>query len=142
MTPHLTVKGAADYIAFLKKAFGAEELSRMPGSGGRLMHAEVRIGNSILMFADPFPEFGQPPLTEGNWPLVLHLYVPDVDKTCSQAVAAGCTVTMPVSDQFWGDRYGHIRDPFGFTWGIATHKEDLTPEEMKRRQEAAFAVQK
>ena len=106
------------------------------------MHASVRIGDSMLMFADPFPEFGSPPMTEGNWPLVLHLYVPDVDQTFAQAVAAGCKVTMPVSDQFWGDRYGHVKDPFGFTWALSTHKEDLTPEEMKKRQAAAFAAQK
>ncbi|RPI16249.1 MAG: VOC family protein, partial [Acidobacteriales bacterium] len=123
ITPHLSVKGAADYIAFLKKAFGAVEVVRMPGPGGKLMHASVRIGDSMLMFADPFPESGCPPTTEGNWPLVLHLYVPDVDQTFAQAVAAGCKATMPVADQFWGDRYGHVQDPFGFTWALSTHKE-------------------
>jgi PhnB protein len=142
ITPHLSVKGAADYIAFLKKAFGAVEVVRMPGPGGKLMHASVRIGDSMLMFADPFTEFGSPPTTEANWPLVLHLYVPDVDRTFAQAVAAGCKATMPVSDQFWGDRYGQVKDPFGFTWALSTHKEDLTPEEMKKRQDAAFAAQK
>ena len=140
ITPHLSVKGAAKYVDFLKAAFGAVEQLRMPGPGGRLMHVHMRIGDSSLMFADPFPEFGSPPIAEGHWPLVLHLYVPDADSTFAQAVAAGCQATMPLKDQFWGDRYGHVKDPFGFTWAIATHKEDLTSEEMKKRQEEAFGV--
>ncbi len=139
VTPHLTVKGAADFIAFLKRAFGAMEVTRMPGPDGKIMHAQMRIGNSALMFADPFPEFGQPPIAQGHWPLVLHLYVPDADATFAQAVAAGCKATMPLADQFWGDRYGHVQDPFGFTWAIATHKENVSPEEMKKRQEAMFS---
>ena len=142
ITPHLTVRDAAKYIDFLKAAFGAREVSRMPGPGGKLMHVQMKIGDSALMFNDTFPEFGGPPLADGHWPLVFHLYVPDADKTFAQAVAAGCQATMPLADQFWGDRYGHVKDPFGFTWGIATHKEDLTPEEMKKRQEAMFARQK
>jgi PhnB protein len=140
ITPHLSVKGAADYAEFLKRAFGAVEEVRMPGPGGKLMHVQMRIGDSKLMFADLFPEFGSPPIAEGHWPLVLHLYVPDADKAFAQAVAAGCQATMPLQDQFWGDRYGHVKDPFGFVWAIATHKEDLTPEEMQRRQEAVFGV--
>ena len=142
MTPHLVVREAAKYVDFLKRAFGAEELGRAPGPGGKLMHVLVKIGDSTLMFNDVFPEFGQPPIADGRWPLVLHLYVPDADKTFAQAVAAGCQATMPLSDQFWGDRYGHVRDPFGFTWAIATHKEDVTREEMQKRQEAAFAQHK
>ena len=142
ITPHLTVRDAAKYIDFLKAAFGAQEVSRMPGPGGKLMHVQMKIGDSALMFNDTFPEFGGPPLADGHWPLVFHLYVPDADKTFAQAVAAGCQATMPLADQFWGDRYGHVKDPFGFTWAIATHKEDLTPEEMKKRQEAMFARQK
>ena len=140
ITPHLTVKGAAKYADFLKNAFGAVERLRMPGPGGRLMHVQMRIGDSNLMFADHFPEFGGQPIAEGHWPLVLHLYVPDADKTFAQAVAAGCEITMPLKDQFWGDRYGHVKDPFGFTWAVATRKEDLTPEEMMKRQETAFGV--
>ena len=140
VTPHLSVKGAADYAEFRKRAFGAVEEGRAPGPGGKLMHVEMRIGDSKLMFADTFPEFGGPPIAEGHWPLVLHLYVPDADKAFAQAVAAGCHATMPLQDQFWGDRYGHVKDPFGFVWGIATHKEDVTPEEMQKRQEAAFSV--
>jgi PhnB protein len=140
LTPHLAVKkGAAAYIDFLKKAFGAEELSRSPGPGGKLMHALVKIGDSMLMFADDFAEeFHMPPLAEGRMPFVLNLYVPDADKTYAQAVAAGCEVAMPLSDQFWGDRYGHVKDPFGITWAIATHKEDLTPEEIQQRAAKAM----
>lgn len=138
LTPHLSVNGAAKYIDFLKQAFGAVELGRAPGPGGKLMHATVRIGDSMIMFADYFPEFGSPPIAEGNWPLVLTLYVPDADKAFEQAKSAGCTVTFPLADQFWGDRYGHVKDPFGFTWAIATHKEDLTPEEVRERQQKCF----
>jgi PhnB protein len=139
LTPHLAVNGAAKYIDFLTKAFGATEVHKMPGPGGKIMHASVRIGDSMLMFADHFPEFGGPPIAEGNWPIVLHLYVPDADASFQKAVAAGCAVTMPLADQFWGSRYGHVKDPFGFTWAIATHMEDLTPEEMQQRQAKAFS---
>lgn len=138
LTPHLTVKNAAGYIEFLKRAFGAVEMNRAPAPGGKLMHAQVRIGDSILMFNDEFPEFGGPLIAEGRWPLTLHLYVPDADAVFAQAVAAGCQATMPMTDQFWGDRYGHVKDPSGFTWAIATHTEDLTPEEIHQRQAAAF----
>lgn len=138
LTPHLSVNGAAMYIDFLQQAFGATEMSRAPGPGGKLMHATVRIGDSTLMFADPFPEFGSPPIAQGHWPIVLHLYVPDADAAFAQAVAAGCEVKFPLADQFWGSRYGHVRDPFGFTWAIATQREDLTPEELRQRQAKAF----
>jgi PhnB protein len=134
LTPHLSVNGAARYIDFLTKAFGATEVHRAPGPGGKLMHALVKIGDSMLMFADFFPEMGCPPIAEGNWPVVLSLYVPDADASFEKAVAAGCTAALPLSDQFWGDRYGQVKDPFGFTWAIATHKEDLTPAEMEERQ--------
>ena len=142
ITPHLTVKGAADYIDFLKRAFDAVEMDRSPGPGGKIMHACVRVGDSMLMFADFFPEMGQPPMAEAHWPLVLHLCVADADKTFAQAVAAGCQVKMPLADMFWGDRYGHVRDPFGFTWAIATRKEDLTPEQMRERAAAFFSKAK
>jgi len=141
VTPHLVVQGAAKYADFLKRAFGAEELGRAPAPDGRLMHALVKIGDSMLMFNDVFPEYGEP-IADGRWPVVLHLYVQDADKTFAQAVAAGCQATMPLADQFWGDRYGHLRDPFGFTWAIATHKEDVTREEMQKRQEEMFAQHK
>jgi uncharacterized glyoxalase superfamily protein PhnB len=135
ITPHLSVEGgAAKYIDFLKRAFGAVELSRSPGPGGKLMHALVRIGDSMMMMADDFAvEFHMPPLAKGRQPFVLTLYVPDADAAWKQAVDAGCEVTMPISDQFWGDRYGHVKDPFGFVWAIASRKEVLTPEEMQQR---------
>lgn len=138
LTPHLMVRGASDYIDFLTRAFGAVELNRSPGADGRLMHATVQIGDSLLMLNDHFPEFGAPPIAEGHWPVTLSLYVPDADATFAQAVAAGCKATMPLADQFWGDRYGQLKDPFGFVWAIATHKEDLTPDQVKQRFEAAF----
>jgi uncharacterized glyoxalase superfamily protein PhnB len=138
VTPHLSIDGAAKYIDFLVNAFGATEVFRAPGPGGKLMHATVKIGDSLIMFADMFPEFGSPAISPGNWPLVLHLCVPDADKSFERAVAAGCKVTMPLADQFWGDRYGHVKDPFGFTWAIATHVEDVTPEEMQARQAKMF----
>ena len=138
MTVHLTVSGAASYIDFLKRAFNGEEVSRAPGPSGKLMHAHVRIGDSNLMFNDPFPEFGAPPVAEGNWPLTLNLYVRDADAVFAQATAAGCTVTMPLADQFWGDRYGVVKDPFGFVWAIATHIEDPTPEEIREREAKLF----
>jgi len=134
LTPHLTVNGAEKYIDFLKRAFNAVEVSRSPGPGDKLMHAHVRIGDSDLMFNDHFPEMGAPPIAQGNWPITLHLYVPDVDAVFARAVAAGATAAMPVADQFWGDRYGLIKDPAGFNWGIATHIEDPTPDEIRDRQ--------
>jgi uncharacterized glyoxalase superfamily protein PhnB len=138
LTPHITVNGAAEFIDFVKRAFGAVEVMRSPGPGGKLMHAHVRIGDSNLMLNDPFPEFGSPATAEGNWPMVFHLYVPDVDAAFGQALAAGATVTMPLADQFWGDRYGQVKDPFGFSWAIATRIEDLTPEEIKEREAKLF----
>jgi uncharacterized glyoxalase superfamily protein PhnB len=138
LTPHLTVKGAANYLEFLKRAFNAVEVSRSPGPAGKLMHAHVRIGDSNLMFNDDFPEFGGPPIVEGNLPLTLHLYVPNVDEVFAQAVAAGCEVVMPVADQFWGDRYGQVKDPAGFRWAIGAHVEDLTPDEIKEREAKLF----
>ena len=135
LTAHVTVQGAAKYMDFLKSAFGAEEIARAPGPGGKLMHATVRIGDSMFMFNDDFAaEFGMPPLAEGRMPYVMHLYVPDADTTWAQALAAGCEVVFPLADQFWGSRYGHVRDPFGVTWAIATAKEDLTPAEMEERR--------
>jgi PhnB protein len=138
LTVHLTVRGCAGYIDFLKLAFGAVEISRSPGPGGKLMHASVRIGDSVLMLNDDFPEMGGPPIAEGNWPLRLSLYVPDADAAWAQAIAAGCQIVFPLQDQFWGDRYGQVRDPAGFVWGIATHLEDFTPEEMQQRAAQAF----
>jgi len=138
LTIHLTVRGCAEYIDFLKRAFSAVEISRSPGPGGKLMHASVQVGDSVLMLNDDFPEMGGPPIAEGNWPLRLNLYVPDADATWAQAIAAGCQVVFPLQDQFWGDRYGQVRDAAGFVWAIATHMEDLTPEEMQARMPRAF----
>jgi PhnB protein len=140
LTPHITVNGAARYIDFLKQAFGGKELHRSPGPGGKVMHASVLIGDSIIMLADHFPEMGGPPIAQGHWPILLHLYVPDADSAFEQAQAAGCTVTFPLADQFWGDRYGHVKDPFGFVWAIGTHIEDVTPEEMQQRQAKLFGA--
>jgi PhnB protein len=139
LTPHLNVDGAARYVEFLKNAFDAVEIDRSPGPGGKLMHVTMRIGDSMIMFADDFSqEFKMPPFVTGNLPTMLHLYVPDADATWAKAVAAGCQVKMPIGDMFWGDRYGHVLDPFGFTWAIATRKEDLTPEEMRQRSAKMF----
>ena len=141
ITAHLSVAGgAAAYIEFLKRAFGAVEIRRVPGPGGKLMHALVQIGDSMLMFADDFSaEFGMPPLAQGRMPYQLHIYVNDVDALWNQAVAAGCEVAMPLADQFWGDRYGVLSDKFGNRWAIATHKEDVAPDEMRKRMEKAVA---
>jgi uncharacterized glyoxalase superfamily protein PhnB len=131
LNPHLIVAGAADAIEFYKKAFGAVELSRMPGSNGKLMHAGLRVGNSFLMLVDEAPEWGMlGPLSLKGSPVTVHMYVPDVDATFAQAVAAGATVTMPVADQFWGDRYGALQDPFGHRWSIATHLREPSHAEM------------
>jgi uncharacterized glyoxalase superfamily protein PhnB len=138
VTPHLVVNGAAEYIDFLKRAFGAEEVMRAPVEGGKLMHATVRIGDSALMLNDHFPEFGGAPIAQGYWPIAFHLYVPDADAAFSRATAAGCTVFMPIADQFWGDRYGQLQDPYGFRWAVATRKEIVQPEEAKRRQQELF----
>ena len=138
VTLHLTVKGASEYIEFLKQAFDAEEIDRSPMPDGRLMHATVRIGDSRMMLNDHFPEFKAPPIPEGDWPLRINLYVPDVDAQWARALAAGCTVVFPLQDQFWGDRYGQVRDPKGFVWGIATGKEHLTPEELSARAKKMF----
>ena len=121
LTIHLAVNGAAAYSELLTRAFQAVEISRAPGPGGKLMHVEMRIGDAVLMFADDFgAEFGMPPLAQGRFPFHLHLYVPDADATWAQALAAGCEVTMPIADMFWGDRYGQVRDPFGVRWSIGT----------------------
>jgi PhnB protein len=138
VTLHLSVKGASEYIEFLKKAFSAEEVDRAPMPDGRLMHATVRIGDSYLMLNDLFPEMGMPPFAEGNLPVRVNLYVADADAQWAQAIAAGCTVVFPLQDQFWGDRYGQVSDPRGFVWAIATRKEHLTSEELDARSKKMF----
>ena len=131
IAPHLICKGAADAIEFYKRAFGAEEMMRMPGPDGRLMHGAVRVCGAPVMLIDEMPEFGAlSPTSLKGTPVTIHVYVSDVDAFVARAVEAGATVRMPVSDQFWGDRYGIIEDPFGHKWSIATHIRDVSPEEM------------
>ncbi len=138
VTPYLIVKGAAAAIDFYKAAFGAIELTRMTQPDGRVGHAEIKIGDSPVMLADEFPDVGaRSPQTIGGSPVSLMIYVPDVDGTVAKAVAAGATLTRPVADQFYGDRVGGVTDPFGHSWYVATHKEDLSPEELERRAKAA-----
>jgi uncharacterized glyoxalase superfamily protein PhnB len=137
VTPHLAVRDAAKAIAFYAKAFGAEELYRMPGPGGVVMHAEMKLGDSIIMLGEESPERGaSSPQTIGGSPVSLLIYVKDVDASFARASAAGCMVQMPLEDMFWGDRYGKLQDPFGHQWALATHKEDVSPEEMAKRMAA------
>lgn len=138
ITPHLTVDGASNYIEFLKRAFGAIEVHRSTMPSGKIMHATLRLGDSLVMLNDWFPEFGAKPIPPGPWPFAMHIYVPDADAMFLQANAAGCKTVMPLTDQFWGDRYGQVEDPAGFRWAIATCKEIPTPEEMEKRQKAMF----
>ena len=133
-TPYLCVKGAAEALTFYKKAFGATEIMRMDGPDGKIGHAEIKIGDSPIMLADEHPEMNfRSPKTLGGSPVSLMLYVEDVDAFAAKAVEAGLKVLRPVTDQFYGDRSGHFEDPFGHTWAISTHKEDVSPEEMARR---------
>ena len=134
VTPYLIVDGAAAAIEFYKKVFGATEVMRMPAPGGRIGHAEIRIGDSHVMLADENPEMNaRSPKSVGGSPLSLLLYVEDVDKTVEHAVAAGAKLERPVEDKFYGDRMGGIKDPFGHQWYVGTHIEDVSPEEMKKR---------
>jgi PhnB protein len=138
VTPYLIIKGASDAIEFYQKAFGATELFRMPGPDGTIGHAEIRIGDSPIMLADEHPAMGYVgPATLGGTPVSLMIYVEDVDTVYNQAIAAGGKELKPLQDQFYGDRSGTLSDPFGHTWHIATHKEDVTPEEMDKRMAAA-----
>jgi PhnB protein len=141
VTPSLTIRGAADAIEYYKKALGAKELMRMPGPGGKVMHAELQIGDSIIFISDEFPEYGtsRSPQTLGGATGTLNIYVEDVDTAFNRAVSAGGKVNMPVADMFWGDRYGKLIDPFGHSWSIGTHKEDLSGQEVERRGREMFA---
>ena len=132
VTASLTQTDAAKTIEFCKKAFGANVLMNMRGPSGKIMHAEIQIGDSRIMLNDEMQEPAQP--------AGLFLYVADVDKTFSKALKAGATVLMPVQDMFWGDRFGRVIDPSGNRWGIATHREDVTPKDMKKRAAAAFSA--
>ena len=140
ITPSLVVRDAAKAIDFYKNALGAQELVRMPGPDGKIMHAEIKIGDSIIFIGEENPQMGvKSPQTLGGCTGTLNLYVSDVDQTFRQAITAGGRESMPVADQFWGDRYGTFVDPFGYSWGIATHKEDLSPAEMDQRAQEFFA---
>lgn len=141
LTPHLTVRNASEAIEFYKKAFGAEVLhvSNMPD--GKVMHASVRIGDSILMLNDEMPEYGAlSPLSTGGAGVTLHLYTENVDDDFARALAAGATIKMPLADQFWGDRYGVVSDPYGFKWSLASRVKEVSPQEMEKEQEKAFSA--
>lgn len=137
VTPYLIIRGAARAIEFYQKAFAAEEQMRFGQPGGKIGHAEIKIGDSVIMLADEFPEMGfSGPETIGGSPVCILLYVKDVDAVAAQAVAAGAQVKRPVKDQFYGDRSGTFVDPFGHIWTIATHKEDVSEEELQKRMSA------
>jgi len=137
VTPHLICADAAAAIDFYKKAFGAIERSRLPGPDGKLLHAAIVIGDSTVMLAEEMPQWGSlgPKARQGT-SVYIHLYVEDVDAFAARAVAAGATITMPITDMFWGDRYGQLEDPFGHRWSVATHTRDVTPEEMRNAMHA------
>jgi PhnB protein len=141
VTPYLAVDGAEDAIAYYTRAFGAKERGRMSGPDGKIAHAELEIGDSLLMLADDFPQFAtRPPSELGGTSASIMLYVEDVDAVVQRAVDEGGTLTIEVADQFWGDRFGAITDPFGHVWTIATRVEDLSPEEIAERAKAAMAA--
>jgi PhnB protein len=137
LTPFLTLRGAAQAIEFYKKAFGAEELYRMAGPDGAVMHAELRIGDSVVMMGEEAPEMGATsPSTLGGSTSGLLLYASDCDQAFARAIKAGATSVQAPTDMFWGDRYGTLKDPFGHRWSIATHLKDVSPAEMEKAQEA------
>ena len=137
---YLAVEDAAKAIDFYKEAFGADEVLRMPGPDGKVAHAELQIGDSKLMLSDPFPQSNvRPPSERGGSTASIFMYVDDVDATFAQAQQAGATVVSELEDMFWGDRFGTVADPFGHVWAMATHKEDLSEEEISERRKAAMA---
>jgi PhnB protein len=141
VTPYIAVDGAADAIEYYKQAFGANERMRMDGPDGSIAHAEIEIGDSLVMISDPFPQSTvKPPRTLGGTSASIMLYVEDVDAVVKRAVDAGATVEMEPQDMFWGDRFGTVVDPFGHTWSVATHIEDVSPEEVAERGKAAMAA--
>lgn len=140
VTPHLSCRNCSAAIDFYKAAFGAEELMRLPGPDGRLLHAAVRVNGCMVMLNDEYPEMGgHSPLSLGGSPVTLHLMVDDVDRVAAQAVSAGAELVVPVADQFWGDRYGVVKDPFGHLWSMATPVwPPMTPEQMEAARCAAM----
>jgi PhnB protein len=140
VAPYLAIKNAVSALEFYKKAFGATETYKLIVPDGRLGHAEIRLGDSLIMLSDEFPEFGgKAPEALGGSPVSIHLYVQDVDAFVKRAVAAGARERKPIADQFYGDRSGQLEDPYGHLWWVATHKEDVAPEEMQKRVQALFA---
>jgi uncharacterized glyoxalase superfamily protein PhnB len=140
LTPHLTVRDADKALEFYKNALGAEILHIARTPDGKVMHASLRIGDSMLMLNDEFPEMGGlSPLSTGGAGVTIHIYTQDVDAAFNRAVSAGAEVKMPLMDQFWGDRYGMVADPFGHKWSLATHIKDMSQEEMQREQDEAMA---
>lgn len=138
--PYMCIKGAGEALEFYAKAFNAVETVRMPGPGGMVMHAEMKIGESVIMLSEENCEQGQKsPVTLGGSATHVFLYVPDVDASFAQAIAAGATAIMPPMNMFWGDRFGKLKDPYGHEWSMATHVEDVTPEEMGKRMAEMFA---
>jgi PhnB protein len=140
ITPYLVIKGAAQAIEYYKNVFSATEVFRMDGPNGKVGHAELKIGDSRIMLADENPSMGQghsSATTIGTSPVSLYLYIPDVDSVVERAVAAGAKILKPVQDQFYGDRSGFIQDPFGHLWGVATHVEDVAPQELEDRAKKA-----
>ena len=143
VAPYLAIKDGAKALEFYKRAFGATESYKLLLPDGRLGHAEIRLGDSLIMLSDEFPEYGgKAPPTLGGSPVSIHLYVEDVDAFFKRALAAGAKERKPVTDQFYGDRSGQLEDPFGHLWWVATHKEDISPEEMQKRVRAMFAGKK
>jgi len=143
VTPYLIVKDAAKAIEYYKKVFGAKELFRMDGPNGTVGHAELQIGNARIMLADENPSMGQghsSATSIGSSPVSLYLYIPDVDRVVERAVAEGAKIIKPIQDQFYGDRSGFVQDPFGHFWGIATHIEDVSPQEMEERMKKLQAA--
>jgi PhnB protein len=139
-TPYLTLNDAARAIDFYKRAFGAQEVMRMDGPGGKIGHAEIKIGDSMIMLADEMPGSGsRSPQSLSGTTGGIFLYVENADKVFNQAVSAGAQVEAPLADMFWGDRYGRLKDPFGHSWSVATHKEDVAPAEMSKRMQEAVA---
>ena len=140
VTPHLICAGAAEAIEFYKKAFGAVEEARLPGPGGKIMHAMIRIGDSTVMLVDEMPEWGAlgPKSLKGS-PVVIHLFVENADAAFERAVKAGAKVTMPLAEQFWGDRYGKLEDPFGHHWSVATHVREVSMEEAQQAMQKMAA---
>jgi PhnB protein len=143
VSPYLIVDGAERALDFYKRAFGATEIFRHNAPGGKIGHAEIRIGDTVIMLADEFPDHGAyAPKKFGGSPVSLHVYVEDVDAVAAKAIAAGATVKRPVADQFYGDRLGTLEDPFGHTWHVTTHIEDVSMEELSRRAQQAMKDQK